>query len=66
MTLKSTGPSPAPAWAHLERKLFDSLLQLAMGSPRVVYHGGLCHAPIGHFNPVARRPELPGDVTALV
>ncbi|MDA0322538.1 MAG: hypothetical protein O2923_07465 [Verrucomicrobia bacterium] len=53
-------------WQEINPVLTDPLVQLTMGAPGVVYHGGLCHAPIRHFDPVARRPGLPDDVSALV
>jgi len=53
-------------WQEINPVLTDPLVQLTMGAPGIVYHGGLCHAPIRHFDPVARRPGLPADVAALV
>jgi len=53
-------------WQDINPVLTDPLLQLTSGSPGVIYHGGLCHARIRHFDPEARRPRLPDRVAALV
>jgi hypothetical protein len=44
----------------------EGLLQLTMGCPSAVYHGGLLHASLRHFDAVERRPGLPEDVAVLV
>jgi hypothetical protein len=42
------------------------LVQMALGTPGALYHGGLLHASARYFDPVARRPGLPAHVAALV
>jgi hypothetical protein len=44
----------------------EGLIQLTMGGPSVVYHGGLLHTSLRHFDATARRPGLPPDVAVLV
>jgi hypothetical protein len=44
----------------------EGLIQLTCGGPQVIYHGGLLHTRLRHFDAVARRPGLPPDVGALV
>ena len=44
----------------------EGLVQLTGGGPQIVYHGGLLHVALRHFDPEARRPGLPADVSALV
>ena len=41
-------------------------MQMAMGTPTAVYHGGMVHAAVRYFDPVAGRPGLPPQVAALV
>jgi hypothetical protein len=44
----------------------EGLVQLTLGCPSFVYHGGLLHASVRHFDGVRRRPGLPDDVAVLV
>ena len=44
----------------------EGLVQLTMGGPSVVYHGGLLHTSLRHFDPATGRPGLPSDVGVLV
>ena len=44
----------------------ESLVQLTLGGPNHIYHGGLLHCRVRYFDPVQRRPGLPPDVAALV
>jgi hypothetical protein len=44
----------------------EGLVQLTMGGPSVVYHGGLLHTSLRHFDGATRRPGLPPDVAVLV
>jgi hypothetical protein len=53
-------------WQKLNPVILEGLVQLTMGCPNHVYHGGLLHASIRHFDPQLRRPGLPPDVAVLV
>lgn len=53
-------------WQDLTPVLCEALVQLTMGAPMHVYHGGLQHASIRWFDATARRPGLPPTVAALV
>jgi len=53
-------------WQEINPVVCEPLVQLTLGSPGVVYHGGLCHAHVRHFDPVGCRPGLPPNVAALV
>ncbi len=53
-------------WQNINPVVCEPLFQLTMGAPGVVYHGGLCHARVRHFDPERRRPGLPEHVSALV
>jgi hypothetical protein len=53
-------------WQNLNPVVPEGLIQMAMGSPAAVYHGGLLHATVRYFDPRAARPGLPPDVAALV
>jgi hypothetical protein len=44
----------------------EGLLQLTMGCPSAIYHGGLLHASLRHFDGATRRVGLPDDVAVLV
>jgi len=44
----------------------EGLVQMTMGTPAAVYHGGLIHARVRHFDPTKKRSGLPEDVAALV
>ena len=53
-------------WIERNPVLCGTLVELAMGSPFPLYHGGLLHCRAYYFDPVRRRPGLPRDVAALV
>jgi hypothetical protein len=53
-------------WQDRSPLRLEGLVQLTLGAPYPVYHGGLLHATVRHFDPVRRRPGLPEDVAALV
>ena len=53
-------------WASLCPVCPHGLLQLICGTPGAVYHGGLVHARLMPFDPVAKRPGLPPGVALLV
>ena len=44
----------------------EGLVQMAMGTPAALYNGGLLHAAVRYFDPVAKRAGLPDHVAALV
>lgn len=44
----------------------EGLLQLTMGAPMHISHGGLQHARVRYFDATEQRPGLPSGVSALV
>lgn len=44
----------------------EALVQLTTGAPMAVYHGGLPHGSVRHFDAQRRRAGLPDSVGALV
>jgi hypothetical protein len=53
-------------WQQRNPVVLEGLVQLMLGSPNHVYHGGLLHCRLFYFDPARRRPGLPPDVAALV
>jgi hypothetical protein len=53
-------------WQEINPVATEALVQLTLGAPQVVYHGGLLHSPLRYFDPQSRRPGLPDAVAALV
>jgi hypothetical protein len=53
-------------WQDLNPVGCEALVQLTLGAPNTLYHGGLLHAPLRYFDPADRRPGLPEGVSALV
>ncbi len=53
-------------WQDRNPVVPEGLVQMAMGTPAAIYHGGLLHTSVRYFDPHHRRPGLPGDVAALV
>ncbi len=53
-------------WQNLNPVVPEGLVQMAMGTPAAVYHGGLLHASVRYFDPDKRRPGLPEYVAGLV
>jgi hypothetical protein len=53
-------------WQNINPVIPEGLIQMAMGSPAAVYHGGLLHARVRYFDPQRDRPGLPEHVAALV
>ncbi|MFL7808120.1 MAG: hypothetical protein AB8I80_05800 [Anaerolineae bacterium] len=53
-------------WQNLNPVVPEGLVQMAMGTPAAIYHGGLMHASVRYFDPERRRPGLPEHVAALV
>ena len=46
--------------------ILEGLVQLMLGAPNHIYHGGLLHTSLRYFDPVEKRPGIPPDVAALV
>ncbi len=46
--------------------ILEGLVQLMLGAPNHIYHGGLLHTSVRYFDPVNKRPGIPKDVAALV
>ena len=53
-------------WQRLNPVVLEGLVQLTLGAPNHIYHGGLLHTSLRYFDPDRRRPGLPPDVAALV
>jgi len=53
-------------WQDLNPVLPEGLVQMALGTPGAVYHGGLLHTSVRYFDPQRRRAGLPQAVAALV
>jgi len=53
-------------WQDMTPVLCEALVQLTMGAPAHVYHGGLQQASVRWFDAGAARPGLPPGVAALV
>jgi hypothetical protein len=53
-------------WQGLNPVVPEALLQMSMGSPSPIYHGGLMLARIRYFDPEQARSGLPEGVAALV
>ena len=53
-------------WQNINPVVPEGLMQMAMGTPTAVYHGGMVHAAVRYYDPVAGRPGLPPGVGALV
>ena len=53
-------------WQNINPVSTEALVQLTLGGPQFIYHGGLLHVRVRWFDPGAARPGLPPDVAALV
>ncbi|ULL16141.1 hypothetical protein DVH26_17790 [Paenibacillus sp. H1-7] len=53
-------------WQEYCPLYFESLVQLTLGAPMHISHGGLQHARLRYFDADGRRPGLPEQVGALV
>ncbi|NOU66592.1 hypothetical protein GC096_21340 [Paenibacillus sp. LMG 31461] len=53
-------------WQEMCPIYFESLVQLTLGGPMHISHGGLQHARVRYFDSQERRPGLPLGVSALV
>ncbi len=46
--------------------ILEGLVQLILGAPNHIYHGGLLHTSLRYFDPDKRRAGIPQHVAALV
>lgn len=53
-------------WQRLNPVITEGLVQLTLGGPGYIYHGGLLHTRVRYFDPERQRAGLPQDVAALV
>lgn len=53
-------------WQEFCPVYFESLVQLTLGAPMHISHGGFQHARLRYFDEAGRRPGLPEQVSALV
>jgi len=53
-------------WQNMTPMICEGLVQLTMGAPMHVYHGGLQHGRVRYYDAMAKRPGLPDAVGALV
>jgi len=53
-------------WQDINPVHTEALVQLTCGGPQIIYHGGLLHTRLRHFDTDTRRPGLPPDVGVLV
>ncbi|MCH2210273.1 MAG: hypothetical protein MK110_03155 [Fuerstiella sp.] len=53
-------------WQSLNPVVLEGLVQLLLGAPNHIYHGGLLHTSVRYFDPGRQRSGLPPDVAALV
>ncbi|HEX3813861.1 MAG TPA: hypothetical protein VHX59_13580 [Mycobacteriales bacterium] len=53
-------------WQDRNPVMVEGLVQLMLGAPLNLYHGGLLATTVRYFDPDRRRPGLPPDVAALV
>ncbi|UVI29729.1 hypothetical protein [Paenibacillus spongiae] len=53
-------------WQEMCPIYFEGLLQMTLGAPMHISHGGLQHASVRYYDARRQRPGLPADVGALV
>jgi len=53
-------------WQQLNPVICEGLVQLTLGAPQHIYHGGLLHCRVRYFDLENKRPGLPESVAALV
>jgi len=53
-------------WQERNPVTTETLIQLTLGAPQMLYNGGLLMAPLRYFDANRQRPGLPPDVAALV
>ncbi|QGQ94566.1 hypothetical protein EHS13_06540 [Paenibacillus psychroresistens] len=54
------------AWQEMCPVYMESLVQLTLGGPMHISHGGLQHARVRYYDVEGKRPGLPESVAALV
>ena len=53
-------------WQEINPVTCEGLVQLTLGAPPPIYHGGLLHCRVRYFDPTRQRPGLPPGIAALV
>jgi len=53
-------------WQRVNPVVTEALVMTAFGAPQALYNGGLQHAFVRYFDPIAGRPGLPPKAAALV
>ncbi|RXZ83729.1 hypothetical protein EBB07_04925 [Paenibacillaceae bacterium] len=53
-------------WQEYSPVYFEGLLQLTLGAPMHISHGGLQHASVRYYDGAKQRPGLPEGVAALI
>lgn len=53
-------------WQEMCPVYMESLVQLTLGGPMHISHGGLQHARVRYYDAEAKRPGLPESIAALV
>lgn len=53
-------------WQQRNPVVLEGLVQLMLGAPNHIYHGGLLHASVRYFDPMELRPGVPKEVAVLV
>jgi hypothetical protein len=59
-------PMSIHRWQELTPLILEGLVQLTLGAPMHLSHGGLQHGRVRYFDAQRRRPGLPEDVAACV
>lgn len=53
-------------WQKRNPVILEGLVQMMLGAPNHIYHGGLLHASLRYFDPQRERPGVPDDVAVCV
>jgi hypothetical protein len=53
-------------WQQRNPVVLEGLVQLMLGGPNHIYHGGLLHCRVFYYDPARRRPGVPPDIAVLV
>lgn len=53
-------------WQDVNPVVCEGLVQLMLGAPNAIYHGGLLHCRLRYFDPVRGLPGVPPDVAVCV